>query len=794
MTIGPWLRGLRTLRRTPGFTVIAILILGLGIGVATAMISVFDSAVLRPLPVRDQDRVVVMWPLGAGGTEIPFDSEEFRRLQSNSRTLESLAGFVHWGAVDAALADGDTPRRLRMAQVTSNFFTVLGASAVVGRLLVPADRAEGDEHVMVISYAVWQRLFAGDRRVVGRQLKWLSAAQSYTVVGVAPPGLDYPLGADVWIALWPKAPVDLLGRLKRDATAAAAEAELAAAVADYQRRTGDKRGVGAFARSLPEVVYGNVRPVLLVMTVAAGLLLLIACINVGNLLLLRAAARRREIAVRRALGASPGDLFAQLFAESGVLALGGGALGLGIASLLLRLFVTFAPRTVPRMEMIRLAGAPLLVAIGATLLTVGLTGLVPLLSSRRRGADASILRLDGRAGMESRDRRRLRYLLVAGQMALALVVLDGASLLGRSLIRLETQSLGYRPDRMSVLELVAPLVSDTSYRTWISYVDKALPAIRAVPGVIGASPVLAPPFTGSNTFTLALEAEGGGDRRTPIVSFDAVGPDYFRATDLRLLRGRSFTDDDRVDTPPVAIVTNTIARWLWPGQDPIGKRVRFLGDTATNSWRTIIGVSDDLHFRDFRAATPMVFLEYHQLSFWQGTLVVRTRETTTTILGEIQRAVRRGAPELTFWRAPTMTELLSEPLARPRTDAMLLGGFAVAAILLAAIGLYAVIGWTVRQRHRELGIRMALGAGPGRLRALVLGESLRLVVAGGVAGIVVAMAGSRLLTRVLFQVSPNDPIALLAAGAALGTAGLIAAYLPARQATEIDPVRALRAE
>jgi predicted permease len=682
-----------------------------------------------------------------------------------------------------------------MSQVTPNFFNVLGASAMLGRVFDSTDRAEAQRPVIVISYGVWQRLYHGDRSVVGRQLDWLSLGQGLTIVGVAPPGLDYPIGTDVWSPVPAEAPVDLLGRLKPAATLAMAQSELSGAIASYQQRSGETRLAGAFARSLGAMVYGDVKPVLVVMIAAAGLLLLIACINVGNLLLLRAAGRRQEIAVRRALGATRTDLFTQFFAESTTLALSGGAVGLGIAAVLVRAFAAFAPRSVPRMDIVGLAGAPLLIGLAATLATALVTGVVPILSSSRHGPDASVLRLDGRAGTESRDRRRLRYLLVAGQLALALVVLDGASLLVRSLIRLETLRLGYQPDRLTVLEFVPPFTPDTSYRSWIALVNRAIPAIRAVPGVVGVSPTLAPPFTGSNTFTLALEAEtSAGDRRsTPIVSMDAVGTDYFRATDVRMLRGRAFTDADRLGTPPVAVVTESVARWLWPGQNPLGKRVRVANDSI-GPWRTVVGISDELHYRDFRVATPMIFFQYEQFSFWQGSLVVRTGGPVASTLPNIRRAIRRSAPDLTFWRAPTMTELVSEPLARPRTDAVLLGGFALAAILLAAIGLYAVIGWTVRQRHRELGIRMALGAGPRRLRALVLGESLRLIVAGGLAGIAVAMAGSRLLTRVLFQVSPNDPIALVAAAAVLGTAGLLAAYLPARQATEVDPVRALRSE
>ncbi|MEO8452689.1 MAG: ABC transporter permease, partial [Gemmatimonadota bacterium] len=617
-----WSYALRALRRTPGFTVGAVLILGLGIGMTTAMLSVFNSALLQKLPVREQDRLVVLWPVGKGGTEVPFDSAGYETLRGNSHTMEGLAGFAHWGATESAISDGDQPLHVRQALVTGNFFSVLGAAPVLGRLLQPSDDGKGTSHVMVISYSLWQSRFHGDRSVIGKQLSWRSAGWSYTIVGVAPPGLDYPIGTDYWAPAWAGMWFDMVGRLKPGATPAAAQAELADAVKRKQEETGTPLLAGAFARPLTEAIYGDIRPAMLVMTAAAGLLLLIACTNVGNLLLLRAAGRVREIAVRRALGASRSDIFRQFLAESTVLGLLGGALGLGIASGLLRLFTAIAPQGFPRADMIRVAGMPLVVGIAVTLATVILTGLAPLMSAGRADVDAPLLRLDSRAGTESRGRRRVRQALVAGQVALALVVLAGASLLTRSLIRLERLPLGLTPDRFTIVQLIPPVLTDTSYVPWIAELDRLLPAIRSLPGVVGVTPILAPPFTGSNTFTGVLEVEGRPEppgESSPRISFDAVGADFFRAFDLPLLRGRGFTDADRIGTPLVAVVTNAIARRSWPGEDPIGKRVRFLGEAGDQTWRTVIGVSEDVHFREFRTATPMMFVEYHQMSFWQGT-------------------------------------------------------------------------------------------------------------------------------------------------------------------------------
>jgi len=460
---GGWIHALRALRRTPTFTGTAILILGLGVGMATAMLSVFDAALLQPLPIRDQNRVIVAWPVGKGGTEFPLFAEEYERLRDNSTTMEGVAGFAHWGAVHTPFSIGDQSLQLRQAQVSPNFFSVLGTSPALGRLLQPGDRMDGSTPVMVISHATWRRLFAGERAVIGKQLKWLPTGTSFTIVGVAPPGLDYPIGTDVWVPAWPGQPLDVIGRLKPSATPAAAQAELLTVVLEWRQRTGNNSLESAFARELPAMIYGDVRPAILVMTAAAGLLLLIACTNVGNLLLLRAAGRGREVAIRRALGASRWDIFRQIFSESVVLGLLGGTLGLTLALGLLRGFVALAPDDLPRMEAIRLAGTPLLVAFAVTFATVMLTGLAPLLSTGRADIDAPLLRQDNRSGTESRTRRRIRQLLVSGQVALALVVLAGASLVTRSLIRLETLSFGYDRDQLSIVQLVPPPLADTSY-------------------------------------------------------------------------------------------------------------------------------------------------------------------------------------------------------------------------------------------------------------------------------------------------------------------------------------------
>lgn len=787
--------GLRALRRSPGVTVAAVLILGLGIGAATAMVSVFHAAVVRRLPVPEQERLVVLWPLGDGGVEIPFTREQVDHLNRESRTLQGMAGFTHWGNYEAGISLVDGPSMpLRLAQVTGNWFQVLGASPVLGRLLRPGE-IDGDR-VVVLSYGAWQQKFGGDSSVIGKQLIWRLVNTKFTIVGVAPPGLDYPVGTEMWVPAGPEWPLDGVGRLRPGATVASARAEVTALVLATPRFAGGSI-VGVFAEEFPTMVYGDVRPALLVMVAATGILLLIACTNVGNLLLLKAADRAREIAVRRALGASPAAIFRQLAWESSLLGAIGGLVGVAIALLLLRLVVILAPANLPRLDTIGLSGAPLAIGLMVTLATVFLTGLAPLIGTRRWGVDAPLLLGGGRTITESRGRRRIRQLLVAGQVALAVVMLHGAALLIRSLVRLETLDLGYHTDQLTFVQLIPPTNTGAPTQTWFTLLDRLMPAVRVVPGVVGASPLLAAPFTGSNTFTTTLEAEGGPaetGQTTPVVSSDAVGPDFFRVMDLPLIRGRGFTEADRAGTLPVAVVTSTIAERLWPGVDPLGRRVRLAGDTGEAKWRTVVGVAADLHFREYRTATPTIFLESHQLDFWQGGLVVRTRGDPASSIRELRATITRVTPEFGVDKVKPVSDWKRVPLTRPRLYAALLAGFGSVALVLASVGLSAVVAWSVRRRYRELGIRIALGAGPNRLRAQVLREALLPVWFGGAVGIVLALMGSRLVMGLLFEISPADPFALGFAGAVLVAAGLGAGYLPARHATKIDPVQALHAE
>ena len=792
---------LRGFLRSPSFTGTAVVILAVGIGMAVAMFTVFDAVLVRNLPVRDQDRVVELYTYrGDPSADYYLLREDLTKVAATSRTMRDIAGVVHWGAPESPMVDGDRPLVLNRTLITGNFFDVLGARAALGRLIRPTDEKPGAPPVIVISHATWKRHFAGDSGIVGRRLLEPYARTQYEVVGVAPPGLDYPAGVGIWMPAWQpseKLSVLAVARLAPGATLRAAQSEF---FGTMSRLYPDRKFGGVHAETFTQSVVGNVRPVLVVLAAAVGLLLLIACVNVGSLLLLRATGRARELSIRRALGATAGDLARQLVVESALLGVAGGTLGLLVAIALVKILVGFAPAQLPRTDAIGLAGVPVAIAIAVTLAAILCLGVLPALAGSR-GQLASPLRFDSRAGAETRTRRTGRHVLVASQLALALVLLAGAGLLGRSLERLEGIALGYNPDRLSLVSVSFPpseykdSAGKVSHYRINAIADRLLPVWRAVPGVTAVTPALVPPFLGANIFVGRLDREGQTPEEmkgNPVMPLEVGGADYFRVLGIPIRRGRAFTDGDDEHAPLVAVVSEAAARRLWPNEDPIGRRIHYWVEDST-AWRTIVGVAGDIHWRSLRESTPSVYLPWRQ-SYWQGSFAIRTAGNLAAVIPALRRATREVNPVLTLWDAKPMDDLLARPLAQPRLSAVLLGGFALVSMLLAAIGLYGVMAQAVRGSTRELGVRAALGASPERLRREVLGQALTVAVAGAAAGLVAALASARLLSALLFEVAPTDPLSLLGAAAALLLVALVAAYIPAHRATKIDPLEALRVD
>ena len=786
---------LRGFRRTPAFTGTVLVILGLGIGGAVAMFTVFRAVLLQTLPVREADRLVVLSTYKDPAVEFGLQLKDLKGIVAASRTLRDIGGFAHWGVAPSPLVDGDRTLTLNRVNVSGNFFAVLGAVPAAGRLLRPSDAEPGAEHVMVIGYNTWRRAFAGDSAIAGKHIREPYTQWTFTIVGVAPAGLDFPAGADFYLADGAAAggqSIIAVGRLAAGATPAAAQSELIG----IMRRIAPERGlVGAKAAGFTEAVLGNVQPILRILFAAVGLLLLIACVNVGNLLLLRAAARTRELAVRRALGARYADLTRQLLLENGLLAAGGGVLGIAVAELSINVLLAHAPPQLPRTDVIALAGAPVVAAFAVTVVATLFFGVAPALLAARADV-APTLRLDARSGGESRSRRRARHALVAFQTTLALIMLAGGGLLARSLARLERLDLGYNADHLSFLSVSWPALKIEGGPKLFPMGEELMRLWSAIPGVVAVTPTMIQPLVGANVFISRMDREGQSPAEraaNPMVAAEFGDSALFHTFGIPIKRGRAFLDSDREDAPHVAVVSESVARRTWPGADPIGKRIHFWEPDST-SWRTVVGVVGDVHLRTLREATPEIYVPWRQSDYWQGCFAVRTTGPLAALLPAIRRELHAYDPQSTLWYTETMSSLLDAPLAQPRMTALLMAAFGATALLLAALGLYGLMASIVRDGTREIGIRMALGATPGRVRRLVLQHALVTCGIGMIVGTAGVLALSRLLASQLFEVSPYDPIALGSACAVLLAVGIGAAYVPARRATRIDPAQALRAE
>jgi putative ABC transport system permease protein len=784
----------RLLARAPGFSAVVMAVLAVGIGVSVAMLTVANTVLFRPLPIQDPDRVVVLW--GAAKDSIrnlPLTADHFARFRHEARLLEDVAGALSADSWPQPVRIGDRALLLNVGAVTGNYFDVLGCRPVVGRALRVDDDAMGAAPVAVISHAVWRRLFEGDPRVIGRRLTLHQRRTTYTIVGVAPPGLEFPKGTDVWLPFVPFEPIEAvpLGRLVPGATATQAAAELQAS---FRRdASGEWRDVGAVAATLPRVLVGDVRPAVLALSAAAGLLLLIGCVNAANLLLVRGAGRMQELAVRRALGAGRGRLVRQLSTESAVLGMAGGLLGAALAEAFLRGLVAIAPPELPRLEEIRLNGVALGLAAAVTIAAVVVCGVVPALWLTRRKA----LPVNDRSGTQGPATRRAHTALVVFQISVALVVVAAAGLLGRTLRELERLNTGFAADGLTVLQLAWPQEKfDTAGKVGALY-DRLIPRIEALPDVVSAAPVNIEPFTGATAgWDGRFIAEGTSVRnRAPVLNMAVVGPAYFRTLGIPVLRGRSFTDADRERSPHVAIVSEAVARHFWPGGSPVGKRIAIDGATDAFGWWTVVGLVPETRYRAIREPAPTVYLPYRQFGdalAMVTTVAVRTTRDAAAAMPSVRRAVREIDRDVAVVKAAPMTQLLATQFAQPHLNALLTAVFGAVAVFLAGVGLYATLAYVVRQRTRELAIRHALGATPSRLRALVLKQALAIGATGIAAGLVGALAGGELLRSLLYGVSPADPLTLGGAAVLLLAVTVGASYRPAGQATQADAAAALR--
>ena len=792
--------GGRLLAKNPVVSLIAIVTLALGIGANTAIFSVVNAFLLRPLPYGDPDRIVMVDSQHRGqSTGVSFvDYEDWRR-QNN--VFDDLAFFnLRW---NANLELGSETETLSLSFGTANLFSILQVSPLLGH-----GPTVGDSDTVILSHGLWQRRFGSDPAIIGRQLR--IDGKSLTVIGVMPPGFRFPFQSDLW---WLNdryfnrqnraLRIDqTIGRLKPGVSAEQARAEMSEIAARLAQTYPDTNAeVTATVVSLQDFWFGKLRRSFWLLLGACGFVLLIACANVANLLLTQATVRERELAVRAALGASRGRLIRQSISEALLLVSIGCAGGIALGALSLRMVVALLPaELLPFFVKIELDGRALIFTLLISLLTALLVGLIPALRTSSVDLDQS-LKEGGKSGSNS-STQRVRGLLVVTEIALAVVLLAGAGLMLRSFTRLQNTSPGFTPDGVLHLEINPTYQRQEDYRVEFMsrHYQKLLEQIATVPGVIAVAANNDLPFVGQKPWyrgEVSIEGQSSEEQKqNPLVNYQAVSPDYFRVMQIPLLRGRAFTDRDTVKPDghrDVAIVNRRLAERLWPNTDPLGKQIN-CGDDGTGC-AEIVGIASDVkHNSLVDEAGYDLYYSCYQTYSKQTHFVARTQGDPMMLANDIQRAIWQVAPDTGVFNIMPLTRLSANTIWQSRVWGLLLAIFSGIALVLATAGIYGVMAYYVTQRTREIGVRIALGAQWSDVLKLVFRSGMFLVITGLVVGLAGALALTRLMTTLLFEVSPTDPITFGAVAVCVILATLLACYLPARRATKVDPLVALRYE
>jgi predicted permease len=790
--------GLRTMRRAPGFTAVAVLTLALGIGANTAIFSVVNAVLLRPLPYHDPARLVTVLHDGWK----PVAPANFLDWREQSRSFESIAAAQSW---NLTMTGRDRPEQLNVLQTSAEMFHVLGVDAALGRTYGAGEDRPGHERVVVFSHRLWQRRFGGDPDVIGREV--MLDGEPYTVVGVMPPDFQFApfwaTHAEAWLPLNLGARVNdrrgqslrVFARLKAGATREQAQAEMEAInrrLEEQHPRTNE--GLTVSVDPLHEKVVGKSRPALLIILGAVGFVLLIACANVANLMLAKAASRRKEIAVRIALGAGRWRVIRQLLTESLMLSLAGGGAGLLLASWSNTALASFGPDTLPRVQTVGLDARVLVFTLGLSVLVGLLFGLAPALRSTKTDLTES-LKDRARGSTPDRRRERVRQLLVVGEIALSLVLLVGGGLMMRSFLRLTSVDPGFDP--RGVLALTVPLAGPrySTDEQRAAFFQRLTGQAGSLPGVKSASAINHLPLGGDVwTFGFTLEGRPTPPRaEQPSAVYRVVRPDYFRTMGAALLKGRDFTERDGATAPGVVIVNEALARRHWPGEEPLGKRMTVGGDARP---REVVGVVRDMKQGEWASAPkPEMYLPDSQADAPRSmTLVIRASSDLSEIEPQVRREVWAIDKDLPVSKVTSMEEVVAESVGPQRFNTLLIGVFAAVALTLAAAGVYGVMSYAVAERTHEIGVRMALGARGRDVLGMVLRQGLVLTLLGLAIGLAGALALTRVMNSLLYEVSVTDPLVFGGVATALTLSALLACYVPARRATQVDPLLALRHE
>jgi len=794
--------GLRTLLNNPGFTTVAVATLALGIGANTAIFSVVNAVLLRPLPYDAPDRLALVWHTNPNKDEGATDFlsyQSFLDFRRQTTTFEEMAGVTPpWSLV---LSGDGEPERVSAQFVSWSFFRLLGVEPLLGRTFLAPEDQPGRPLAAVLSHRLWQRRFGSDPQALGRTIT--IDGRPVTVLGVMPPGFFFLEDVDLWTQLSGN-PIIGRGRGVRVARVVArlgpaadldqARGEMQTIARQLQQEYPDSNaGLGASAVPLHEHIVGNSRTALVILLGVVGFVLLIACSNVTNLLLARAESRGREIAVRTALGASRPRLLRQLLTESVLLAMLGGAGGLLLAAWAADLIRGLGPAGLPRADEVGIDPPVLAFTSILSLLTGLLLGLAPALHVT--GAQVSERLKDGGRSTPAGARGALRNLLVISEVALALVLLAGAGLMIRSLARLLDVSPGFDASRLLTLQISLPDATYAQPARRTSFYEELFSRLEALPGVEASGGATRIPLRDGVTTKLDIEGSAVATGAQPEVEFRRASARYFRAMGIPIVKGRALEEQDGPESRLVAVINETAARRFWPGADPIGARVRFFGSDPNLPWWTIVGVVGDVkHFGLDLAPRPEVYIHFGQGPPISPFIAVRASIDPTGLTAAVRDTIRAIDRDVVIYNIATMPELIRGSIVQRRSNTISLGLFAAIALTLAALGIYGVLSYSVRQRTHEIGVRMALGAAHRDVVNLVLRQGLALVLIGVLAGLLAALALTRLLSSMLYEVAATDPPTFIIVPVILILVALLATYLPARRATRVDPMIALRNE
>jgi predicted permease len=802
--------GFRMLLKSRGLAAIAIFALALGIGANTAIFSVVNTVLLRALPYPQPDQLVWFWESQPGLDQGPFSAADFLDYQAQNQSFQQVATVRR---LSFNLTGQGGAERIPGMVGTPNVFTLLGVHPILGRDFVPEEGAFGSPRRALLTYSFWQSHFAGDRTVVGRPLTLDN--QPVQIIGVLPANFRYG-GTDIQLWVNPVNVVpevfsafpdwernirtnreahylNVVGRLKPGVALAQAQSDINTIVARLHEQYAVTTGHNVQLIPLRELSSGPVRQTLVVLLGVVGLVLLIACANVANLLLARAVARRREIAIRTALGAGRLRIVRQLLTESMLLSLVGGVLGLALAWVLVRLLVAASPQQLPRVQEITLDLRVLLFTLGVSLLTGLLFGLAPAIAATRHSI-GHFLKEAGRGGAQGLAHNRLRGVLVVAEVAFSLVLLVCAGLLGRSFVRMLEVNPGFRPDHMVTMWMNFTSTNYAPKGRSTQFLDQLLPRVAALPGVEGVAIANDLPLEGDDTTTGLSNVEGLAPYargQQPLVGVHAVNPGYFQAMGIPLLRGREFLASDSANSNPLLIINQKLADTLWPGQDPIGKHCNVMGDKPSE----VVGVVGNVLHNGLGESIALESYHPFPQNPWSYVgLAVRTHGDPGAVYGAVRSLVAQIDPELPVHDMRPMEQVVAETMASRRLTLWLVGAFAALALVLASVGIYGVMSYAVTERLHEIGVRVALGAQRQDVLRLVVGHGMRLAAIGLLLGSVAAFFAARAMTTLLFGIRPSDPVTYVGIAIVLALAALAACYIPARRATAVDPMVALRYE